>query len=32
MLTREKAKAISDKVLSFSSFPECEVNLNSGIL
>jgi predicted Zn-dependent protease len=29
MLTREKAKAIADKVLSFSSFPECEISLNS---
>src|SRR5215469_11026208 len=29
MLTREKAKAIADKALSFSNFPECEISMNS---
>src|SRR5690349_5376902 len=29
MLTREQAQRITDKALSFSSFPECEISLNS---
>jgi predicted Zn-dependent protease len=29
MLTRENAKAIADKVLSYSSFPECDITLES---
>ena len=29
MLTQEKAKAIAERVLSYSSFPECDISLNS---
>jgi predicted Zn-dependent protease len=29
MLTREQAKKLTDKALSFSTFPECEVSVNS---
>lgn len=28
MLTKDQAKALADKVLSFSSFPECDISIN----
>lgn len=30
MMTREQAKQLTDKVLKFSSFPECNVSINEG--